>query len=124
MGRFINYEILVWRQVLPDLLLSRYVFPNFATITIVDPKYYPLIEKALNFLLDPANATIPCYKSKRKYLARNPCGPVNDKNKEWRLNPLDKYLCLSAPTALYLKQQALCIFDIETFLLPILEQDQ
>ena len=65
------------------------VFPNFATITIVDPKYYPLIEKALNFLLDPENAKIPCYKSKRKYLTRVPCGPVNDKNKEWsQLRPI------------------------------------
>ena len=59
------------------------VFPNFATITIVHPKFYPLIKKALDFLLDSSNATISCYTGKKKYLTRVPCGPVSDKNKEW-----------------------------------------
>jgi len=78
-----NADIVGTIAILEHSKRKENVFPNFATITIVHPKFYPLIEKAFKFLFDPANATIPCYKSKKKYLTRISCGPVSDKNKEW-----------------------------------------
>ena len=49
-------------------------YKDFCNVTIVKPEHYPLVEKAIVFLLDPTNAKRPCYCGTTSYQQRKECG--------------------------------------------------
>ncbi len=68
-------------SMLPSKQKDGNVYKDFCNVTIVKPEHYPLVEKAIVFLLDPTNAKKYCYGGKTSYDKRQECGAQT--NSQW-----------------------------------------
>lgn len=57
-------------------------YKEFCNVTIVSQEHYPLIQKAIIFLLDYNNAKLQCYSGLSQYKKRTPCG-AQTKDCQW-----------------------------------------
>jgi hypothetical protein len=64
--------------------------PNYATVYMCDPEYYPLVEEAFAFVHSPSMIGLPCTTYVRDYINKVPSGP--QRKHEWSGGILNRML--------------------------------